>query len=163
MILGQLIQTGRRFCECRSSDFIPKSEDTVVVIAYSIDDKFLAHSFDTDLLDLKGAIRTWLLQIKAVGYLLIRRKPHGLQREFPSPLGRHPMDQVTLTAATKEEFTVVSYYLEEISGLDSYRLVPAQARGAKSDSTRQNLFRLQEEKAEAAPRTLCFEFDGMAN
>lgn len=160
MILGQLIHTGRRFCECRSNDFIPKSEETVVVVAYTIDDKFLAHSFDTDLPDLKGAMRTWLQQIAAVGYLLIRRKPHGLQREFPYPVGRRPMDQVTLTAATKEEFTIVSYFLEEIRGLDSYRLVPAQSHTTRSNENRHNLFRFEEPNSEISPRTLSLEFDG---
>ncbi len=163
MILGQLIQTGRRFCECRSNDFIPKSEDNVVVVAYTINDRFLAHSFDTALSDLKEAIKSWLYQIEAVGYLLIRRKPHGPQKEFPSPIGRKPMDHVTLTAATKDEFKLVSYFLEEIQGLDSYRLVPTNCTESRSEETRYNLFRFSEETAQEDSRALFLEFEGFAN
>ncbi|MDQ8179798.1 hypothetical protein [Pelagicoccus sp. SDUM812005] len=163
MILGQLIQTGRRFCECRSNDFVPKSEDTVIVLAYTIQDKFLAHSFDTDLPELKGTIKDWLFDIEAVGYLLIRRKPPGVQREFPSPIGREPMDQITLTAATEYEFKVVSYFLDEIEGLDSYRLVPTNCAEGRTDESRYNLFRFEQKRPEEDSRSLLLAFEEFAN
>ncbi|MDQ8186878.1 hypothetical protein [Pelagicoccus sp. SDUM812002] len=162
MILGQLIQTGRHFCECRSHDFIPKSEETVVVISYTIHDQFKAHSFDTDLLDIKRAIKSWLFQVEAVGYLLIRRKLHGAQREFPSPIGRLPMDRVTLTAATQHDFKVVSFYLEKVTELDSFRLVPTKSPEAISEETRYNLFRFREFQRVEDPRALSFEFEEFA-
>ncbi len=154
MILGQLIQTGRRFCECRSNDFIPKSEDSVVVIAYSIHDKFLAHSFDTSLFNLTGAIKTWLFNVEPVGYLLIQRKSHGFQHEFPSPLGRDPMDQVTLTAATHRDFEIVSFFLEEIEGLDAYRLVPTTCTGSKTKAASKNFFHIQHPATQSVQATL---------
>lgn len=158
MILGQLIQTGRHFCECRSNDFVPKSEDTVVVIAYSIHDTFLAHSFDTSLYNLTGAIKTWLFNVEPVGYLLVQRKSHGFQHEFPSPIGRDPMDQVTLTAATHREFEVVSFFLEEIEGLDAYRLVPTSCTVSKSDEANRNLFQIDPPPSQSLSRELFPEF-----
>lgn len=142
MILGQLIQTGRRFCECRSNDFIPKSEDTVVVIAYNIHDKFLAHSFDKSLQNLTGTIKTWLFSVEPVGYLLIKRETHGFQHEFPSPIGRAPMDQVTLTAATHRDFQIVSFFLEETTALDAYRLIPTSCPTKRSQQELRNLFKI---------------------
>lgn len=145
MILGQLIQTGRRFCECRSHDFVPKTDSRVVVIAYTIHDEFLARSFDLSSFELKGAIKAWLLRSEAVAYLLIRRRAPGFQHEFPSPIGRAPMDRITLSAATRNEFKVVSFYLEEISKLNAFRLVPANCPKSSAEETGGNLFRFQEE------------------
>lgn len=163
MILGQLIQTGRHFCECRSNDFIPKSEDTVVAIAYTIHDTFLAHSFDTDLPDLKGEIKTWLFQTEAVGYLLIRRKPRDQQRELPSPVGRIPMDQVFLTAATLHGFQLASYFLEEVQDLDSYRLVPTSCQLSQADECRQNLFNFPRATGEEDTRAPFLAFEEFAS
>lgn len=151
MILGQLIQTGRRFCECRSNDFIPKSEDTVVVIAYTIHDQFVAHSFDKNLFDIMGAIKTWLFRSEAVGYLTIRRKCHGSQCEFPAPIGRIPMDHVTLTAATQTDFKVVSFFLERIDGMNANRLVPTSNTYHEESN---NLFRFSSPKQ--TPRSFDF-------
>lgn len=146
MILGQLIQTGRRFCECRSHDFVPKTEGRVVVVAYTIHDEFLAHSFDLSFFELKHTIKTWLARSEAVAYLLIRRKPHGLQHEFPAPIGRDPMDKITLTAATQNEFKAVSFYLEEIPKLNAFRLLPTACPNNCPEETGGNLLRFREER-----------------
>ncbi len=141
MILGQLIRTGRHFCECRSSDFIPKSEDGIVAIAYTIHDEVLAHSFDVELFDLMGSISAWLQRSEAIGYILIRRQNHHFQSEFPSPIGRKPMDRVILTAATERDFKVESFYLEEREALGAYKLIPASTTDNLAETTRHNLFR----------------------
>lgn len=118
----------------------------MIVIAYSIHDQFIAHSFDTDLFDLVGAIRTWLYSSEAVGYLLIRRASHGSQGELPSPIGRTPMDRVTLTAATQHGIEVVSFFLEEIKGIEAYRLVPTKASYSRREQMRSNLLLFPDER-----------------
>lgn len=148
MILGQLIQTGRRFCECRSEDFIPKSEDEIVVLAYSIHDQFVAHSFDTDILDLGRRIRSWLQDSEAIGYILIRRQGHHFQCEFPFPIGRPLMDKVILTAATERSFQTKAFYLEERKELSAYKLIPTSSgTGDIDEATRSNLFQVSDNQS----------------
>ncbi len=160
MILGQLIRSGRHFCECRSNDFIPKSEDGIVAIAYTIHDEILAHSFDVELFDLMGSISAWLQRSEAIGYILIRRQNHHFQSEFPSPIGRKPMDRVILTAATERDFKVESFYLEEREALGAYKLIPASNADSETEPTRHNLFRNRKNSrrsyASADSFELCF-------
>ncbi|MDQ8203702.1 hypothetical protein [Pelagicoccus sp. SDUM812003] len=148
MILGQLIQTGRRFCECRSRDFIPESEDTIVVIAYSIHDRFLAHSFDISLPNLNSAINAWLEQCEAIAYILIHREPKNYQEELPSPIGRPRMDRISLTAATTDSFKLCSFYLQESSEPDAYRLIETNCRLVPVDFATTNLFSAAEREEE---------------
>ena len=104
---------GRRFCECRSRDFIPRSERKIIVIAYSIHDEFIAHSFEAEAPDLDESIIQWLKAKTAIAYILLQRESKNLQEEFPSPLGREPMDRLTISAATEDVFRVSTFYLQE--------------------------------------------------
>ncbi|MBK1879986.1 hypothetical protein [Pelagicoccus mobilis] len=140
MILGQLIQTGRHFCECRSHDFIPKSEDRLVVISYCIHDQLLAHSFDHADWELEKRIREKLQEIEAVAYILIQRINHRSQTEFPSPIGRSPMDRVILTAATPRDFLTEAYYLEKATSVEAYRLISTSLSEKNSIAHESNLF-----------------------
>ncbi|EDY84068.1 hypothetical protein VDG1235_3696 [Verrucomicrobiia bacterium DG1235] len=163
MILGQLIQTGRRFCECRSSDFVPDSEDEIIVIAYSIQDKFLAHSFDIELPNLKARVKDWLFEIEAVAYILIRRELHRSQTEFPFPIGREPMDRVIITAATRHAFDVVAYFLEERKNLDAYKLVPTKSSRIHLEADHANLLESSDSDTGSRQHTLFPEFTEFAS
>lgn len=163
MILGQLIQAGRRFCECRSKDFIPESEDTIVVVAYSIHGKFLAHSFDTDLGNLRAAIKTWLFSLDPVGYLLIQKESHGSQQEFSAPIGRSPMDRLTLTAATHQDFKTEAYYLAEVSSLDTYRLLPTSCVHKRPATHSDNFFQIESSPNDSLSNAYFPEFAELAN
>ena len=154
MILGQLIQTGRQFCECRSKDFIPKSEDQLVVISYCIHDQLLAHSFDTADRDLQNRIREKLKQSEAVAYILIQRVNHRSQTEFPAPIGRSPMDRVILTAATPRHFLTEAYYLEKATSVDAYRLIPTSLSEKNSAAHNANLFERPAKQADVQIRYL---------
>lgn len=147
MILGQLIQTGRRFCECRSRDFIPTSEERLVVISYSIHDQMHAHSFEADSPDLVSEVRETLFQSEAIAYILIQRVNHRRQTEFPAPIGRKPMDRITLTAATHRDTLSESYYLEKVRALGAYRLIPTSRTDRNSEAHEANLFRFPRQNA----------------
>lgn len=147
MILGQLLQTGRRLCECRSSDFVPDTEGEIVVINYSLHDQFSAHSFDLELPKLAETIREWLMNNNAVGYLVIRRSNHRYQQEFPAPLGREPMDRIYLTAATDRQFQFESYYLKTCAATAGFKLLPTCTADLISETSRVNLFRQSQSRA----------------
>lgn len=125
MILGQLIQAGRRFCECRSRDFIPSNEDVIVVIAYSIHDEFHARSFDIGQPGLADEIQAWLRARESFAWLYIQKEAQSRQIELPRPVGRQPMDRIYLTAATETERETVQYLLEPAGSRDACRLVMA--------------------------------------
>lgn len=151
VILGQLIQAGRRFCECRSHDFIPKSDDAVVVIAYSIHDEFSARSFDVDDPPLEDTIASWLEATLAIGYILVTREPKNLQNELPSPVGRVPMDRITFSVATAQRLEFCSFYVLETPQLNACNLIPTNNhRNCKGYAAR-NLFRLRETAHAARP------------
>lgn len=140
MILGQLIQVGRRFCECRSNDFVPKSEEEIVVIAYTIHDQFRASSFDLKLPGKMAAITSWLHRNEAVAYIMLRRELYQNQTEFPAPIGRTPMDRVIVTAATWQDFETKSYFLSERAPRDSYKLLATSCSDITSEEHSKNLF-----------------------
>jgi len=146
MILGQLLQTGRRFCECRSDDFIPKGEESIVVISYTIHDQFLASSYEIDAPDLESEIRAKLLEVEAIAYIMIQRIDHRQQSELPLPIGRAPMDRITLTAATEDSFLSESFYLEEALDAQAFRLIPTSLRHRNSDAHEANLLRFPRSK-----------------
>ncbi len=122
MILRQLINTGRHFCECRSRDFIPESEDRITVIAYSIHDTIEAKSFDRDNFRLESEIKTWLEGFSAIGYLLINREPANLHPELPFPISHAPIDRVTIIAATAEGYRQAVYSIEWQADFQTCRL-----------------------------------------
>ena len=124
MILGQLIQTGRRFCECRSRDFIPESSDRIVTLSYSQSDRFIGRSMEMTSLDLEREIHEWLESTQAIAYILITRHIKNNQRELPAPIGRTPMDTLTITAATPSDLSYATYHIETVKGVDACRLIP---------------------------------------
>lgn len=142
MILRQLIQTGRRFCECRTQDFIPSSEDTIVVIAYSIHDQFHAHSFDCQDAAIVPQVRTWLQENDAIAYILVRRSPKNLQSEFPFPIGRSPMDRVSITAATPDAFLQSSFLIDFREHIGQYRLIETNLSSSQTEYSSRNLLRI---------------------
>lgn len=162
MILGQLIQTGRRFCECRSNDFIPKSEDRLVVMSYSIHDHFQAHSFDADDAGLVEEIRRKLIEHESIAYILIQRVNHRRQSELPFPIGRKPMHRITLTAATQHDFLSESYYLEKVWNIDAFRLIPTSLTDRNSEVHHANLFQFPREKGTDSSNYLLPQFEEIA-
>lgn len=155
MILGQLIQAGRRFCECRSNDFIPESDERLVLISYSIRDRVYARSIGAQDEEFASFARRWLDATHAVGYLLIRRHPRELQRELPAPVGRSPMDRITMVAAIGHEIGQSTFYLQKGSVPGAYRLIEARSERTSERYARINLLRAEPElgpPAEPAPR-----------
>ncbi|MBC2604684.1 hypothetical protein [Pelagicoccus albus] len=148
MILGQLIQTGRRFCECRSADFVPSSDERVIVLFYTIHDRLEAHSFETNTPTLISEIQEKLLESQAVAYILIHRRMRDSQPELPFPFGREPMDRIVLTAATEDRFETESYYLERREKVGAFKLLPTSTRDIKAVPHLSNLFPLPEEPSD---------------
>ena len=124
MILRQLIQTGRRFCECRTQDFVPDSENCLVLIVYSAQDRFFAQAIDADDPEIESAISHYLAESDAIAYLTIRRQLKDSQAELPEPIGREPMDRLTITAATGEMICSSTYLLQAGPTQGSLKLIP---------------------------------------
>ncbi len=151
MILGQLIQMGRRFCECRSQDFIPESDDVAVVLAYSMSDSFIAHSFDIAEPDAGEKIRAWLETNRAIAYILVTRHFDDLQEELPAPIGRPHQERLSIVAATSDNHSYATFVIDRRPRANAVKLERAQPADDLPPVAAANLFLAWYEDEEAAP------------
>gem|GEM_PF-5317770 len=141
MILGQLVQTGRRFCECRSHDFIPRSDTVHTIISYTVNDRFLARNFSEPYpAETHHELHEWMASVTAIAYIQISRYSNPSQAEFPPPLGYHSGDILTITAATPEALTHATFSITWLRNPQAVRLVNLNSRPHPSSFARQNHF-----------------------
>lgn len=122
MILGQLIQTGRHFCECRSIDFVPATSDEIVLIAYSAGERFLARSLSHEAFDVHSEIQSWFAEVQAIAYMAITRPKADEQADESISIEDRPVDFVTITAGTAQSLLSASFLLEELNDLGTFKL-----------------------------------------
>lgn len=101
---------------------MPENESQITLLAYTIQDNLLAKRFEQTETDLTESMIDWLVTLEAVAYLSIERYDHSDQAELPFPVGREPMDRLTHTAATREEFEILTYLMESKPHLDACKL-----------------------------------------
>ncbi|MEM9157860.1 MAG: hypothetical protein AAGB46_02330 [Verrucomicrobiota bacterium] len=140
MILGQLIQTGRRFCECRSQDFIPLTDALHTIIAYNADDRFVARSIDEHAKEPELILHDWLTENAALAYVLISLNYNPDQGEFPPPLGRTSSHPITITASMPEGMQHATYEVIRCHQNEGAKLYPVVQRLPSQCFARRNFF-----------------------
>lgn len=140
MILGQLIQTGRRFCECRSADFIPGCDTLHTLMAYGSDDRFSARQFGTAIFHDPEPARAWLDERSAIAYILISRDFDRSQAELPPPIGLQREPALMITAATEDSLARSLYTVTRLTDPVAARLNPIPLTRDIQPLARINLF-----------------------
>lgn len=140
MILGQLIQTGRRFCECRSRDYIPETDDLHTAIAYSVTDRFVARSFSESSPTANDEFHEWLKSQDAIAYILLSLNFNPRQDEFPPPLGGQFRNCLAITGAVPEGLTVAHFRFDWSDKAASAKLTPIEAKATLSKFATWNHF-----------------------
>ena len=125
MILGQLLQTGRRFCECRSQEFIPQTDAQHTVIAYTADDRFSARSIDEHTT--QPELQDWLSETSALAYVLISLNFNPYQKELPAPVGKHGPKTLTITATTPEAVQYATFEIVPCDQTQGMKLTPSNS------------------------------------
>lgn len=120
----------------------------MVVVAYTVADCFVARTLDADDLEAATDLQQWLQSSMALAYLIITRHAKNVQGELPAPIGRPPMDRVTITAATPEASVSVTFLVEPRPKQLACRLIKANPAPTLPCLARRNLFqgRRQEPK-----------------
>lgn len=153
---------GRRFCECRSQDFIPKSDEHTVVLAYSMSDVFKARSFDARDGSQEERIRDWLEDYRAIAYILVSLHYDDHQAELPAPIGRPRQRRLSIAAATSDKHSYATFAIENRTRARSVKLVQTDPARDLADVAASNLFLRwyddEAPQAEAAPKPARFEF-----
>lgn len=109
-----------------------------MLIAYTVNDEFISQSMDADSFDLHEQMRSYLNESVAIAYILVRRHIKNLQAELPSPVGRLPMDRITITAATEDTILSISHLLQPSPKTGGYKLI------SKAAVPHSNLFQRKE-------------------
>ena len=139
MILGQLVQTGRRFCECRSRDFIPRTDTVHTLVCYTVNDRFLARTFNESYpTETHEELRRWMEKVAAVAYIQISRNDNPDQIEFPPPLGHHSGPTLTITAAKPDAIQHATFSIHRLRKPRAVRLVNSNIRPHQSWFARHN-------------------------
>ncbi len=131
---------GRRFCECRSQDFIPKSDEHIVVLAYSMNDVFKARSFDVRDSAQIESIRDWLEDYRAIAYILVALHHDDRQAELPAPIGRPCQPRLSIAAATSDKHSYATFAIENRSRASAVKLVQTAPAHELSEAAQRNLF-----------------------
>lgn len=151
MILGQLVQTGRRFCECRSKDYIPRTDTIHTLVCYTVNDRFLARTFNESYpAETHEELRKWMDQIAAVAYIQISRNDNPSQAEFPPPVGHQSGSTLTIAAAKPDAIQHATFSIRQLRKPQAVRLVKLNIRPHASWFVRHNHFLDAPDEAERA-------------
>lgn len=140
MIVGQLIQAGKRFCEHRPNHFLPKSDLQHTFLAYNVMDELDIKTFDESAHESQDTVHQWLIESDSIAYIIISRRFDNLQTEFPTPIGTCNKRTITITAATSTclaQMNFVNY--GELSELP-LKLINSRESHTKVNFTLKNFF-----------------------
>lgn len=154
MILEQLVQTARRFCECRPGNYLPQDDLLHTALAYCVNDRLEARKFDGRQEPIPQSVKAWLDDCQAIAYALISLRSRTSQPEFPPPIGRELRPLLSISAATDEDQLHLGFRIHPAPSGDAYRLVPDDSPFETVPFARQNFFLLgqnQEQEAEEFP------------
>lgn len=149
MILGQLIQAGKQFCECRSREFLPESDFHHTFVAYNVMDALDCRVFETDEIVSSERIREWLIERDSIAYFVISRNFDNKQDEFPAPLGQSLEKRVTITAATDTMLGQMSFVVRGDLAELPIKLISTRGAGVSQKLLLKNQLK-QEEPEDAS-------------
>ncbi|MCH6258635.1 hypothetical protein MLD52_18890 [Puniceicoccaceae bacterium K14] len=123
MIIGQLIQAGKKFCEYRSQDFLPTTDTQHTFLAYNVFDSLDTQVFNENSLEDAKRVSKWLKDHDSIAYIIISRQFNNTQREFPAPLGVSLQKTITITAAISDTLAQMNFEVRGETGEMPLKLI----------------------------------------